>query len=100
MSVYDYVLYVYRYCGFHLGCDWMSRVERENIAHMLATMHMVLRQQDGNEQSTGQYQHLTNLTYEKFVERYKMFQQHITPYYKYIFYFSVSYENMMLFSGS
>jgi hypothetical protein len=47
----------------------MKRIEKENVAHMLSTMHLVIRQQDGHEQSCGQYKHLTNLTYEKFVER-------------------------------
>ena len=47
----------------------MERKQKENISHMLATMHMVIRQQDGQEQTSGQYSHLTNLTYEKFVER-------------------------------
>ena len=42
---------------------------RENIAHLLSTMHIVLRQQDGHECGSGQYGHITNTTYEKFVER-------------------------------
>ena len=48
----------------------MDKVQRENIAHLLATMHIVLRQQDGQEKGTGQYHHITNTTYEKFVERW------------------------------
>lgn len=48
---------------------WLSAKEQENFAHMLATMHMVIRQQDGQELTSGQYGHLTNLSYEKFVER-------------------------------
>ena len=47
----------------------MDKVQRENIAHLLATMHIVLRQQDGQEQGTGQYHHVTNTSYENFVER-------------------------------
>ena len=56
------------WCVF-LDVSWLSRVERENLAHMLATMHIVIRQQDGHEKGPGQYSHLTNLTYEKFVEK-------------------------------
>ena len=51
----------------------MRRVERENLAHLLATIHLVIRQQDGHEQGTGHYCHLTNFTYEKFVEKYAAF---------------------------
>lgn len=47
----------------------MHRVEKENLAHLLATIHLVIRQQDGQEQGTGHYYHLTNFTYEKFVEK-------------------------------
>lgn len=55
--------------AIHAGMKWMDRKEKENISHMLATMHVVIRQQDGQEQTSGQFSHLTNLTYEKFVER-------------------------------
>ncbi|XP_056010102.1 uncharacterized protein LOC125667097 [Ostrea edulis] len=50
--------------------DWMSDIQRENISHMLASMHLVLRQQDGQESDAGEYCHITNTSYEKFVERY------------------------------
>ncbi|XP_064650622.1 uncharacterized protein LOC135502065 isoform X3 [Lineus longissimus] len=53
-----------------LDVDWMKPVQRENIAHMLATMHIVLRQQDGQETTSGEYNHVTNTSYEKFVERF------------------------------
>ena len=49
---------------------WMTDIHRENIAHMLASMHLVLRQQDGQERDSGEYRHVTNTAYEKFVERY------------------------------
>ncbi|XP_069115919.1 uncharacterized protein [Argopecten irradians] len=56
---------------YHLkDVTWMTDVQRENIAHMLASMHLVLRQQDGQEKDSGEYRHITNTTYEKFVERY------------------------------
>ena len=48
----------------------MDKKTKENLSHMLATMHMVIRQQDGQEATAGQYNHLTNLTFEKFVERF------------------------------
>ena len=47
----------------------MSEIERENVAHMLASMHLVLRQQDGGESNSGEYRHITNTSYEKFVEK-------------------------------
>lgn len=49
--------------------SWLTAIDRENLAHMLATMHIVIRQQDGNERTTGEYCHLTNFTFEKFVEK-------------------------------
>ncbi|XP_076457719.1 uncharacterized protein LOC143291635 isoform X3 [Babylonia areolata] len=56
---------------FHLkGVEWMTAVQRENVAHMVASMHLVLRQQDGGEKTTGEYGHVTNTTYEKFVEKF------------------------------
>ncbi|KAK3108743.1 hypothetical protein FSP39_014630 [Pinctada imbricata] len=50
--------------------EWMSDIQRENVAHMLASMHLVLRQQDGQEKDSGDYRHITNTSYEKFVERF------------------------------
>jgi hypothetical protein len=49
----------------------MSDIQRENISHMLASMHLVLRQQDGQERDAGEYCHITNTSYEKFVERFE-----------------------------
>jgi len=49
--------------------SWMSEIQLENVAHMLASMHLVLRQQDGQERDSGEYRHVTNTSYEKFVER-------------------------------
>lgn len=51
------------------GVKWMDKRQRENTAHLLATMHIVLRQQDGQEQGTGRYRHLTNTSFEKVVDR-------------------------------
>ena len=47
----------------------LNHIQRENLAHLLATMHLAIRQLDGEEKGPGQYSHLTNTTYEKFVER-------------------------------
>ena len=49
--------------------ETLNHIQRENLAHLLATMHLAIRQLDGEEQGPGQYRHLTNTTYEKFVER-------------------------------
>jgi hypothetical protein len=40
---------------------------------MMASMHLVLRQQDGGEKDAGEYRHVTNTSFEKFVERYHTF---------------------------
>ena len=61
---------------------WMTDIHRENVAHMLASMHLVLRQQDGQERDTGEYRHITNTSYEKFVERLVI----TCPYNKQIFF--------------
>lgn len=49
---------------------WMTCLQKENMSHMLASMHMVIRQSDGKEDTCGTYNHLTNTTYEKFIQRY------------------------------
>lgn len=54
---------------FPADIDWMTAIQKENISHMLASMHLVLRQQDGQEKDAGEYCHITNTSYEKFVER-------------------------------
>ncbi|CAH1797693.1 unnamed protein product [Owenia fusiformis] len=59
------------HAAFHLeGVNWMIPIQRENLAHMLASMHLVLRQQDGQELTSGEYNHITNTSYEKFVEKF------------------------------
>ena len=51
----------------------MTSVERENVSHLLASMHLILRQQDTQDTTQivgdGQYGHITNTSFEKFVER-------------------------------
>lgn len=49
---------------------WLTDIQGENVAHMLASVHLVLRQQDGGEKANGEYAHVNNTSYEKFVERY------------------------------
>ncbi|XP_033103095.1 dynein heavy chain 9, axonemal-like [Anneissia japonica] len=46
----------------------VTSMQRENLAHLLASIHLAIRQLDGKETSAGQYNHLTNTTFEKFIE--------------------------------
>nr|XP_006816782.1 PREDICTED: dynein heavy chain 17, axonemal-like [Saccoglossus kowalevskii] len=48
----------------------LNYVQKENLAHLLATMHIAIRHLDGRERDAGSYNHLTNTTYEKFIERF------------------------------
>ncbi|XP_072166084.1 uncharacterized protein [Diadema setosum] len=58
------------------GTEGMNHIQQENLAHLLATMHLSIRQLDGEEKGPGRYKHLTNTTYEKFVERFlSMYKQ-------------------------
>lgn len=56
---------------FHLeALNWMTAVQRENIAHLLASMHLCIRQQDDTgSQGGGEFGHLNDTTYQKFVEK-------------------------------
>eukprot|EP00057_Strongylocentrotus_purpuratus_P006394 XP_011660868.1 PREDICTED: dynein beta chain, flagellar outer arm [Strongylocentrotus purpuratus] len=69
------------------GTEGMNNIQQENLAHLLATMHLAIRQLDGEEKGPGRYKHLTNTTYEKFVERFlsmykqrqaKIHEEHLT----------------------
>lgn len=53
----------------HVDVQWMNPLQKENMSHMLASMHLVIRLADGKEETAGTYNHLTNTTYEKFIER-------------------------------
>ena len=45
-------------------------VEKENLAHLLASMHLALRQQDGADcDEAGSFGHITNTSFEMFVRR-------------------------------
>jgi len=48
----------------------MSDIERENVSYLLSTMHLVLRQHDRHRHKAHPHRHLTNLAFEKFVERF------------------------------
>ncbi|XP_023931015.1 dynein beta chain, ciliary-like [Lingula anatina] len=59
------------HASYHLkDVKWMNKIQKENIAHMLSSMHIAIHQQDGQEKGSGEYRHITNTTYEKFVERF------------------------------
>lgn len=44
-------------------------VQTENLAHLLASMHLAIKQQDSGEEQCGTYGHITNTGFEVFVER-------------------------------
>ena len=67
--MFVHVLHSPLFVNVCIDVSWMTDILRENVAHMLASMHLVLRQQDGQEKDSGEYRHVTNTSYEKFVER-------------------------------
>jgi hypothetical protein len=52
------------YDFFYVGIDWMDYSMKENVAHLLASMHVSIREHDESNSN-----HLNNLTYTKFVEK-------------------------------
>ena len=46
-----------------------SPVQTENLAHLLASMHLAIKQEDSGEEQSGTYGHITNTGFEVFVER-------------------------------
>lgn len=46
-----------------------SSLEKENLAHLMASMHLALRHQECHDVDAGKYGHLTNTTFETFVEK-------------------------------
>lgn len=52
-----------------IGMDLFDLVKKENMAHLFASMHLTLRQKEKSEDASGFYGHITNTTFEKFVER-------------------------------
>ena len=67
LSLYTHSCVVFFPCT---EVEWMKPIQKENMSHMLASMHLVVRQADGKEETSGSYNHLTNTTYEKFIQRY------------------------------
>ncbi len=47
---------------------WLDATTKENLAHLLATMHYSVREAD-----TSHSNHLNNQTYTKFVEKFKKY---------------------------
>ena len=45
-------------------------VGKENMAHLFASMHLSIRSCDKSNDASGSYGHITNTTFEKFVERW------------------------------
>merc|ERR1712168_1556502 len=56
---------------FHLkGRTVLSDDEADNLAHLLASLHLELREQDPSTDMAGQYGTITNTNFELFVERF------------------------------
>jgi dynein heavy chain len=53
--------------------DWMSNTLKENVAHLLASMHLALR--DHRPASTSQ-PHVNNISYTKFVDKFVELMQY------------------------
>ncbi|XP_020627063.1 dynein beta chain, flagellar outer arm-like isoform X2 [Orbicella faveolata] len=58
--------------AYHLlkDVEIFSPVQTENLAHLLASMHLAIKQQDSGEEQCGTYGHITNTGFEVFVERF------------------------------
>lgn len=57
--------------AYHLlkDVDIFSAVQKENLAHLLASMHLSLKQQDSGDEQSGSYGHITNTGFQVFVEK-------------------------------
>lgn len=51
------------------GVEIFGSLEKENLAHLMASMHLALRHQEFHDVEAGMYGHLTNTTFETFVEK-------------------------------
>ncbi len=49
-----------------IDINWLSNTNKENVAHLLASMHSSIRENDQTNSA-----HLNNLTFTKFVEKFK-----------------------------
>eukprot|EP00795_Rhopilema_esculentum_P016198 gene16198-7569_t len=47
-----------------------DETEKENIAYLLASMHLAVAESDGSERINGKFKHVTNTTFERFVEHF------------------------------
>lgn len=47
-----------------IGIEWMDQSTKENVGHLLASMHLSIKEHDESNSD-----HLNNLTYTKFVEK-------------------------------
>ncbi|MGH0150313.1 UNVERIFIED_CONTAM: hypothetical protein FKN15_050185 [Acipenser sinensis] len=56
--------------SYHIRDLELSGKEKENVSHLLASMHLVICKHDGNRKGTGRFGHLTNGTYETFVQNF------------------------------
>ncbi|KAK6473374.1 dynein beta chain [Huso huso] len=56
--------------SYHIRDLELSGKEKENVSHLLASMHLVVCKHDGNRKGTGRFGHLTNGTYETFVRNF------------------------------
>ncbi|XP_015758877.1 PREDICTED: dynein beta chain, ciliary-like [Acropora digitifera] len=58
--------------AYHLlkDVDIFSAVQKENLAHLLASMHLSIKQQDSGEEESGSYGHITNTGFQVFVEKF------------------------------
>lgn len=45
-----------------------NETEKENIAHLLASMHLAISESGGTGKKSGKFRHVTNTTFERFVE--------------------------------
>ncbi|XP_069470025.1 uncharacterized protein [Ambystoma mexicanum] len=48
--------------------EMFSKKEKENVCHLLASMHLAIARHDQCQQGRGEYGHITNATFETFVQ--------------------------------
>ena len=51
--------------GWYLDMSWMDTSMKENLSHLVASMHYSIRENDISDSA-----HLNNSTFTKFVEKY------------------------------
>ena len=55
---------------FFLDVTIFNDTEKENFAHLLASMHLAISELDRDKQINPKFSHITNTTFERFVEQY------------------------------